>query len=206
MSKELTPKEARGLRYIRNALVHGQAPSVRDLQRQLGYSSPNSANFIIQGLIEKDYLRRRPDRSLRLVRDMHNAPDHERTVDVPLVGTAPCGAPLLAEENLEAMIPVSVNIARPPHKYFLLRALGDSMNKAGINDGDLVLVRQQPDAENGDRVVALIDDEATIKVIKQSDDTVTLVPRSSNKEHQPMILRRDFRIQGVVMSVIPIAP
>src|SRR3989344_5828649 len=110
MSKELTPKEARGLRYIRNALVHGQAPSVRYLQRQLGYSSPNSANFIIQGLIEKEYLRRRPDRSLQLIRDIEDAPDHERTVAVPLVGSAPCGAPLLAEENLEAMVPVSVKL------------------------------------------------------------------------------------------------
>lgn len=202
MSKELTSKELEAVRYIRNELVHGRSPSVRDLRKALGYSSPNSANLILKSLIKGKILERRPDRRLRLIQDLEGRDDHARTVNIPLVGTAPCGAPLLAEENIEAMVPVSVKLIQKFHQYFLLRAVGDSMNKAGINSGDLVLVRQQPDADNGDRVVALIDDEATIKELHKSADAVVLMPRSTEKEHQPIILTHDFQVQGVVVATV----
>lgn len=77
-----------------------------------------------------------------------------------------CGSPIFAEENIEAKIPVSIHFAKPPHKYFFLRAKGDSMNKRNIDDGDLILVREQHTANDKDIVVALIDDEATIKEFK----------------------------------------
>ena len=86
----------------------------------------------------------------------------------------------------------------------MLRAFGDSMNKAGINDGDLVLVRQQQTAENGDKVVALIDDEATIKEFHHEGDMIILKPQSTNSKHRPIILTWDFKIQGVVEKVITI--
>jgi len=129
--------------------------------------------------------------------------DGERTINVPVVGKVSCGMPVLAEENIEDTIPVSKKLAYPPYNYFLLRAKGDSMNRAGINDGDMVLIRQQNSARNGDRVVALIDDEATIKEFSASGNTVVLRPRSTNNEHKPIILTRDFVIQGVVVSTIP---
>ncbi|MBU4348190.1 repressor LexA, partial [Patescibacteria group bacterium] len=93
--------------------------------------------------------------------------------------------------------------AKPPYKYFMLRAVGDSMNKARINDGDLVLVRQQMTANNGDIVVALIDDEATIKKLRLHKDHVILEPDSTNSEHCPIVLERDFRIQGIVVRSMP---
>ncbi|MBL7132448.1 MAG: helix-turn-helix domain-containing protein [Candidatus Omnitrophica bacterium] len=124
------------------------------------------------------------------------------TIDVPLVGVVSCGTPLLAEENIEAKIPVSTKLAKPPHKYFLLRASGDSMDEAGINNGDLVLVRQQMVAGSGDNVVALIDDEATIKELQISNKAIILKPRSTNKEHQPITLTKDLKIQGVVITTI----
>ena len=124
------------------------------------------------------------------------------TIEVPLVGTCSCGTPLLAEENIEEMIPVSTKIAKPPYRYFILRASGDSMNRAGINGGDLVLVRQQMTANNGDNVVALIDNEATIKEMQISDKEIILKPKSTSKQHKPIILSRDFRIQGVVIKVM----
>ena len=77
------------------------------------------------------------------------------------------------------------------------------MNKAGINDGDLVLVKQQSSAQNGDKVVALIDDKATIKEYKHAGNTIILQPKSTNHEHAPIILTEDFQIQGVVENVIP---
>jgi repressor LexA len=203
--KPLSKKELQALRHIRNRIVHGEEPpSVRELQELLGYGSPNAAAYVISRLMKRRYIQRRQDRKLQLLREVPEESSHERTVLVPLVGTAPCGAPLLAEENLEAMIPVSTRLAKPPHRYFLLRAKGDSMNLAGIQNGDLVLVRQQPTAENGDRVVALLDDEATIKEFRRMPDAVILMPRSKDtKKNKPIYLTTDFQIQGVVKASLP---
>lgn len=99
--------------------------------------------------------------------------------------------------------PVSTSLANPGHKYFFLRAVGDSMDAAGIQDGDLMLVRQQPQAENGEKVVALINDEATVKEFHREREAVVLKPRSNNKKHRPIIVTDNFIIQGVVTSVVP---
>ena len=139
---------------------------------------------------------------LHIIEDAAESFDSEETVKVPVVGSAACGAPMLAEENIEEMMPVSRKLASPPHKYYMLRAKGDSMNQAGINDGDLVLVRQQSAARHGDIVVALIDGEATIKEFNTTGSSVVLRPRSTNPVHKPIILTRDFMVQGVVVTTI----
>jgi len=202
--KQLTKKESEAIRQIRNFLMRkGHTPSVRELKSLMGYRSPRSAAVIINQLISKGFLRRKPDGGLQFIKNLEGDVMRAQTIGVPLVGTVACGTPLLAEENIEAMIPVSVKLAKPHYKYFLLKASGDSMDQAGINDGDLVLVRQQPAAEIGDIVVALIDDEATIKEFHVSDETIILKPRSTNKQHKPIILTKDFQIQGVVVTSIP---
>lgn len=201
-TRPLSRKEHQALRAIRNRIVHGHAPpSVRELQELLGYNSPNAAAYIIAALSARGYVRRKNGK-LQLLNKPPDDPDHERTVAVPLVGSAPCGAPLLAEQNIEAWIQVSSRLARGPCPYFLLMATGDSMNLAGIENGDLVLVRQQPTADPGDRVVALIDDEATIKVFRPAGDVIALEPKSSNKQYKPIVLSTDFQIQGVVIAAI----
>jgi repressor LexA len=172
--------------------------------KELGYQSPHSATIVINRLIDLGMLKRRTsDGQLQILKDLETHSSHARTIDIPLVGSAPCGQPLLAEENIEMTIPVSTALARPPHRYFLLRAIGDSMNQKGIESGDLVLVRQQPDAENGQAVVALIDDEATIKELHKSADAVVLRPKSSNPSHRPIVLHDNFQVQGVVVATIP---
>ena len=202
--RPLTLQELKALRYVRNYIVHFRhSPSVREVQRDLGYSSPRSAAKLLTQLEELGLLKRRANKQLQVLQGLPEDRAHARTILVPLVGSAPCGSPLLAEQNIEAMIPVSVSIARPPARYFILRANGDSMNLAGIADGDLVLVRQQSSAEEGDRVVALIDDEATIKVFRRSADAVALVPRSKNSRHLPIYLTTNFQIQGVVKATLP---
>ena len=123
-------------------------------------------------------------------------------VKIPLIGTVSCRSPILAEENIEAFVSVSTSLAKIDAKYFLLHASGDSMNLAGINDGDLALVRQQPAVENGYKVVALIDDQATIKEFYKTSEAVILKPKSSNPNHQPIILTENFQIQGVVITTI----
>lgn len=203
-TRDLSPNEIKGLMFIRDSIRYrGRAPSFQMIADHLGFRSRRSSGLLIKRLTERGYLARTPGGNLRLLREPKGANQSERTIPIPLVGSAPCGLPMMAEENVEAMISVSQRIARPGAAYFLLRAIGTSMNLAGINDGDLVLVRQQPVAANGDRVVALIDDEATIKELRQYPDKIILMPRSSDPVHQPIIMQRDFGIQGVVVEIIP---
>ena len=174
--QDISNKELEALREIRNSLMHrGRIPSIRELMTSLGYRSPRSAAVIYENLIEKGALRRKRDGNLQLV-GITDDRVRAQTVDVPLVGSISCGIPVLAEENVEAMIPVSTKLAKPPDKYFLLRAKGDSMDQKGVNDGDLLLIRQQAVAQDGDIVVALIDDEATVKEFHSAGETVVLKP------------------------------
>ncbi|MDO8513104.1 MAG: transcriptional repressor LexA [bacterium] len=199
----LNPKEILALKEIRNAILqNGTSPSVRQLMKALGYSSPRSAALTIESLIKKGFVKKKANGSLQ-VTDNFEEKDRTATINIPLVGSVACGAPVLAVENIEALIPVSSKIAHPPYKYFMLKAHGDSMNLSGINDGDFVLIRQQETARSGERVVALIDDEATIKELFITPRAYILLPRSTNKEHKPIVLTRDFRIQGVVVEVLP---
>lgn len=124
------------------------------------------------------------------------------TVEIPLIGSVSCGLPIFAEENIEAQIAVSIKLIRKSTNYFFLRAFGDSMNKKGINSGDLLLIKQQQVAENKDLVLALVDDDATVKEFINNGDTIVLKPHSTNPKHQPIILTNDFRIQGIVEKVI----
>lgn len=200
--KRLSQKHIEALRHIRNSLVHrGYTPSVRELMMALKYKSPRSAAVILEDLVEMGFLKRRSGGRPHLLSDPEE-PNNAKTVGVPLVGAVACGMPLLAEENIEGMISVSQRLVRPGSRYFLLRAKGDSMDKAGIHDGDLVLVRQQQTANDGDVVVALIDDEATVKELHRGSHAVVLKPRSTNRKHQPIILTKDFRVQGVVTATI----
>ncbi len=200
----LSDKELEAIRQIRNSLMHrGRMPSVREMMTSLGYRSPRSASVLMKKLMSKRILRRKPNGSYQLADNLHDDTMRAQTVDIPLVGTIACGTPILAEENIEGMIPVSTKLAKSPHRYFLLKAQGDSMNEKGVNDGDLVLVRQQLTADNGNMIIALVDDEATIKEFYRLGDMVLLKPRSTNKQHKPIILTKDFQIQGVVVTVIP---
>ncbi len=194
----------KALTYIRNRIVHtGRGPSVRELTAELGFRSPRSGALVLERLMAAGLVARKPNGNLQLLRTPLEARDRAQTVAVPLVGSASCGAPMLAAENIEAFVPVSTALASLAHRYFLLRARGDSMTEAGIPDGSLVLVRQQPAAKNGDVVVALIDDEATIKEYHRGGNVVTLQPRSRNPKHRPIILTSNFLVQGVVVATIP---
>jgi len=124
-------------------------------------------------------------------------------VRIPLVGSVPCGNPLFGEENIEEYIQVLKSKIRPGYKYFILRAKGDSMNQAGIQDEDLVLCRQQLKADTGDRVVALLGDNVTIKEYGPRKDGVRLLlPKSSNKIHNPIMPEEGASVQGIVQEVL----
>ena len=197
----LSVRELEVLRHLRNSIMStGKSPSIRDIQRSMGYKSPRSVTVILERLIEKGVIRKQSARALAIA----NEPEKNRfdalTVEVPLVGEVSCGLPLLSEEHIQARIAISTELAIPPHKYFLVRAKGDSMDKAGINDGDLLLVRQQREAKSGDIVVALIDSETTVKYMHIEKEALILRPSSRNSAYTPIIVHRDFVVQGVVIK------
>jgi repressor LexA len=188
MLGNLSDKDKKAYHLIRNRLAHGEgSPTLREINEVTGGKSPRSAVLVVDRLINAGLVRK-SGRKLKLA-DLEISHDISvSTVRVPLVGSVACGSPILAEENVEAMIPVSSALAKKGSKHFLLRAVGDSMNKAGIKDRDIVLVRQQETASNGEKVVALIDDEATVKRFERSGNSVILKPQSTNKDHLPIVL------------------
>lgn len=204
MNSELLNQRAKqALTHIRNYIVHnGRMPSIRELTDAIGFKSSRTGMRMIEELIDAGFLERKVEGGFKLIKDLQTE-ESVRTILIPLVGIVACGVPLLAVENVEAMIPVSASFVRSGSNYFLLRARGDSMDKAGIYDGDLILVKQQQTAEDGQKVVALLDDEATVKFLHRTGDYITLMPKSSNSKHQPIIVTSDMKIQGVVEKVIP---
>ncbi len=188
---------------IRNTIIHeGRKPTLDEINKVTGGKSPRSAVLVIDRLVREGLLTK-SDKILRLTENTTFHSASIETINVPLVGSVACGSPILAVENVEAYIPVSTNLAKKGSKYFLLRASGDSMNETDINDGDILLVRQQNTADNGQKVVALINDEATAKIFERTSSAVILRSKSSNKDHKPIILTENCQILGVVIAVLP---
>ncbi len=175
---------------------NGYSPALREIKEYLKYNSISAVQRHTDALKKKGFLSsgKYQQRNLK-VRKLF-----QKKQNIPLVGMVTCGKPILAVENIEAYIPHEVK--GDPKDYFFLRAIGDSMNKAGIDDGDLVLIKKQSDADIGDQVVVLIGDEATIKVFKKGDDCVILEPKSTNPIHKPLYIFEDLQIQGKVVGKI----
>ncbi len=204
---DLTEKEIKTIRIIYkyyNDFL--RIPTVRELMKELDYRSPRSASLIFQSLLNKGFLKKDNNGKYKLdeLNSNQNKIDRTITVNIPLLGNIACGLPILAEENIETQIPIAKDFIKDGYQYFILRAVGDSMNLSGINDGDLLLIKQQVTAQNGDLVVALIDDEATVKEFIKRNDIIILKPNSDNEIHQPIILTSNFRIQGIVEKIISI--
>lgn len=200
----LTDQEKQVLRHLRNWKVHtGEVPSYRKLMNLLGYKSTQSISLILKSLIDKGYIKKFDGKNFEISDELPETEVNSKTVEVPLVGNIACGEPILARQHIEEMISVTTTLARPPYQYFILRANGDSMNKKNIYNGTLVLVRKQETASNGDIVVAIINDECTLKEFRRKDNYILLIPHSDNQSYKPIILTQDFRVQGVVVSILP---
>ena len=201
MNKNTRGKDIKVLKFIRNTFINsGIGPSLREINGVTGGKSPRSASIILDRLEKDGFIKKENGKIISIA---FEKPNSVSTINIPLVGAVPCGAPMLAEQNIETYIPVSTALAKKGSNYFLLRATGDSMNLAGINEKDILLVRQQETADNGEKVVALIDEEATVKILEKKDDVVILRPKSSNSSHKPIILSNNCQIQGVVVAVLP---
>ena len=181
----LTPRQQRVLTVIRESLAsRGYPPSMREIGDKVGLTSSSSVAHQLRTLEEKGYLRRDPNRPRAMTVagldevDSTGAGDAQPTpAYVPVVGRIAAGGPILAEERVEEVFPLPKELVGEG-TLFLLNVVGDSMIDAAICSGDYVVVRQQPTAENGEIVAALIDGEATVKTLQRKDGKVWLLPHN----------------------------
>src|SRR5690606_33396520 len=197
--EELTARQREILSYIRKeVLTKGYPPSVREIGRAVGLSSSSTVHGHLGKLEEKGYIRRDPTkpRAIELIHDRDRL--RKEIINVPIVGRVTAGEPILAVENIEDFFPMPKDFASYEEEVFMLRVRGESMIGAGIFDGGFVVVRQQSHAENGDIVVALIEDEATVKRLYKEEDHIRLQPENPNMEP---IRTKDVRILGKVIGL-----
>lgn len=185
---------------------HGRSPSLEELRRELGVGSTRTVFRYLEMLQEDGAIERRPGApGVKLLKPSLVG---TQTRAIAIVGHVAAGAPMLAEENVDAWVRLPKAWASPPSdKFFLLHIRGTSMNKARveggtIDDGDLVLVHQQPTAKTGDVIVGLVDGEASVKRLVATPGYCVLKPDSKDAKHRPILVEHDFRVLGKVTRVL----
>jgi repressor LexA len=204
---DLTPRQRRILEFIRDWVErYGYPPSVREIGEAVGLVSPSSVAYQLKELERKGFLRRDPNRPRAVdVRPPSDLVDEEALraqrptpAYVPLLGRIAAGGPILAEQAVEEVFPLPRELVGEG-EVFMLHVKGDSMIDAAICDGDWVVVRQQPTANSGDIVAAMLDGEATVKSYRRRDGHVWLMP--ANQAYDP-IPGDDATIMGRVVAVL----
>jgi repressor LexA len=199
MTQALSERQRQILRFIGEQQQQGWTPSVREIGEAVGLRSSAAVQKQLAVLERKGYIRRLSGqaRSIQLLKPI---PANSEQWQVPIVGDITAGAPILAEENITGYLSVvDEALLAKPGVFFALKVQGESMIEAGILPGDYVVVMQQPTVENGDIVVALLGEEATVKRFYREQDQVRLQP--ANAAMEP-IIARDVKILGRVVSVI----
>ncbi len=199
MPGPITGKQQEILDYIKHEiLTRGFPPSVREICAAVHLKSTSSVHAHLDTLERNGYIRRDPTkpRAIEILDDDFQILRTEM-VNVPVVGTVAAGAPLLAQQNIESYFPIPAE-RMPDEQCFMLHVRGESMINAGILDGDYVLVRQQPDAQDGDIIVAQIEDSATVKTFYKEADRIRLQPE--NDAMEPIYVQ-DLQILGIVFGV-----
>ena len=159
---------------------NGYPPSVREIGEHVGLKSPSTVHFHLKGLEEAGLIAKAEGKTRAItVTGPHAEPERDQ---IPVVGNVAAGAPILAQEQVEDYL--TFETGDKAGEYFALRVRGESMKYAGILPGDLVVVHQQPDARNGEIVVALFEDEATVKTLRRKDGHTWLMPE--NPEYEPI--------------------
>lgn len=200
----LTERQQRTLTFLRDYLqAQGLPPTLREIADALGFPSHSSAQACVESLVRKGVLERSPQhRGLRLPGGQAAALRGAMAVELPLIGRVAAGSPILAEENIESQWEVDPALFRPRADY-LLRVVGLSMRDAGILDGDLLAVHRTQTADDGQIVVARLDDEVTVKRLKHERDRLLLLPE--NPDFDPIEVdprRHEFAIEGRYVGII----
>lgn len=197
---KISKKQLEILEYIKSQILErGFPPAVREICEAVNLKSTSSVHSHLETLEKNGYIRRDPTkpRAIEILDDTFNLTRREM-VNVPIIGQVAAGQPILAQEHIEDYFPIPVD--RMPNKQtFLLRVKGESMINAGILDGDLVLVEEANTAVNGEMVVALIDDGATVKTFYREEGVVRLQPEN---DYMDPIIVRDVSILGKVIGVM----
>ena len=199
---KITDKQREILEYIKNEILNrGFPPSVREICEAVKLKSTSSVHAHLETLEKNGYIRRDPTkpRTIEILDDNFNLLRREM-VNVPVVGVVTAGQPILAVENIESYFPVPAEMM-PNKQCFILHVKGESMVNAGILDGDQVLVQQQPDAENGEIVVALLGEDATVKRFYKEDGYYRLQPENDTMDPNIVNQDEDFQILGKVFGV-----
>ena len=198
-SGKITEKQSQILEYIKSEIINrGYPPSVRDICKAVELKSTSSVHSHLETLEKNGYIRRDPTkpRTIEILDDSFNLVRREM-VNVPIIGTVAAGQPILATENIESYFPIPSEYM-PNVETFMLKVKGESMINAGILEGDCILVKRQNYAQNGDIVVALVDDSATVKTFYKEEGHIRLQPE--NDYMDPIILP-DVEIIGKVFGV-----
>ena len=200
----LTERQQKTLAFLREYLQsQGLPPTLREIAEALGFSSHSSAQACVESLVRKGVLERSPQhRGLRLPAGDTGYRGTSAANDLPLVGRVAAGSPILAEENIEAQLEVDPALFRPRADY-LLRVVGLSMRDAGILDGDLLAVHKTATANDGQIVVARLDDEVTVKRLKRRPNGVELI--AENPDYDNIFVEAgsaDFALEGIAVGLI----
>lgn len=201
MYEDLNQKQIEILLYIKNELQRqGYPPAVREICKGVNLKSTSTVHGHLEKLEMKGYIRKDPTKP-RAIEILDKNDDflliHKKTVDIPILGKITAGIPILAVENIEDTYPVPLEIVEG-HDVFMLKVQGESMIDAGILDGDLVLIKEQHTAINGDIVVALLGEDATLKRFFKEKDRIRLQPE--NQFMEP-IYSKDVSILGKVIGL-----
>ena len=197
---KITAKQQEILEYIKETILKkGYPPSVREICEAVHLKSTSSVHSHLETLEENGYIRRDPTkpRTIEILDDNFNLTRREM-VNIPVLGTVAAGQPILAQENIENYFPIPAELL-PNQKTFMLRVKGDSMINAGIFNGDQIIVAQQETAENGEIVVALLDDSATVKRFFKENGHFRLQPENDAMEP---ILTDSVQILGKVIGLM----
>ncbi len=199
----LSDKQVQILKYIKDELtIRGYPPSIREICKAVDLSSTSSVHAHLNTLEEKGYIKKGTNkrRALELidVDDVCSDMPKKEIVNLPIIGTVTAGSPILAVENIDDTLPISIDFVGNKESY-VLKVKGDSMIEAGILDGDFVIVNSQQTAKNGDIVVALIGDEATVKTFYKEKDHIRLQPQNSAMD--PILIKEPY-ILGVVKAIV----
>ncbi|MCC2672239.1 MAG: regulatory protein LexA [Armatimonadetes bacterium] len=198
--KGLTTKQTRVLDVIRGAMRHsGQPPTVREIGREIGVQSSCTVQRHLDALEKKGFIRRNRYKYRSIELTDSPIPPFVRAVNVPVLGQIAAGAPILAQEHIEDTFPLPMDLVSDSDAVFMLRIKGDSMINAGIFDGDLVAIRQQSVAQNGEIVAAMIEDEATVKRFFKDGRKVKLV--AENPAYDPIITDQCQILGKVILSI-----
>ncbi|MBN1300873.1 MAG: transcriptional repressor LexA [Melioribacteraceae bacterium] len=206
MSKELTDRQKQILNFIRGYIeTNGYPPTYREIGFNFSIASTFGVKRHLDALHKKGFIRMEENSSRTLSLTSLSSPDNERinddAIELPIVGRVAAGYPILAEQNIEGSITISASMLKNKTGSFGLKVKGDSMIEAGIFEGDVVIVTPQKSANNGDIIIAMLQDEATLKRYEKKENTVYLIPENKNYNIIEVNNREDFSIIGKVLGV-----